>query len=171
MSIYATWLALDGDEGHTDDCAAYIETPPGSRCFEHTGKPCNCPARLDQPIVYRGSNASPSHDDARGGYVMVCAIPNHCHPDVRDEVLRAWELYPEPWSPEPSPAQIEREARISAADRFRAPVEFLRLSVREHPDTYGFEHDQGEACVILERRHVESLRDTLTQWLEAKERY
>ncbi len=52
MSIYATWLSIDeDDEG------------------------------LGAPYLYYGSHVFPSADDARGGWLYLCAIPGHISSD------------------------------------------------------------------------------------------
>lgn len=92
MSIYATWLSL-GDDEHEDGCAVYVEDPPGSDCFEFSGRPCSC-GTPRAPIVYEGSHVLPSPGDRRGGYIDVAAIPNHIERDGRDDdgegALKDW---------------------------------------------------------------------------------
>jgi hypothetical protein len=95
---------------------------------------------LGSPWVYQGSHVLPSADDRRGGSIDVAAIPDHITRDGRDE----------------------------------GPHDWLRLSVdSEDSDT---QHDGkpyvagGRAVVVLDRRQVEELRDTLSAWLDAEER-
>lgn len=136
MSIYATWLCLDGDDHDVDRCAAYYDS--GDRIFEFTGKPCDCgAAKKSQPIIYKGSHVLPSDDDPRGGHVFVCAIPDHITRDGRDDAPEG------------------------------ALKDWLRLSVDADGASY---HGGAQAEVVLDRPLVEQLRDTLTHWLEAKER-
>lgn len=90
------------------------------------------------PLIYQGSHVNPADDDPRGGDVDIAAIPDHCHPSVRG-------------TGEDGP-----------------PVEFLRLSVTEHDDTYG-ERQPGSGTVVLNRRHAEEIRDLLTTWLDRSE--
>jgi hypothetical protein len=159
VSIYATWLTI-GDDEHEPECAKYrllgeypldkAFTVPGGSMYISAGKlervyarvpGAACTCSNSAPIIYRGSHVSPSEDDPRGGSVDFAAIPNFCHPSVRGT------------DTDDGP-----------------PVEFARLSVVEDPSTYGHEQAVGSANVILERAQVKRLRDTLTQWLESKDR-
>lgn len=156
MSIYATWLHLDADDEHEDVCNRYVTTtekealasgryawfnPSSARgegyaVYDDT-RACSC---LNKgPLVYHGSHVNPDDAGQRGGSLAVCAIPNHCHPDVRG---------------------------TGSDDGPR--VEFIRFSLVEHEDTYhGLE--PGQATVVLDRASVERLRDTLNNWLDADE--
>lgn len=149
MGIYATWLAIDNDEHETecarwvrckaDDPAARMEAWDGRHFREDREARCTCDK--NGPLVYQGSHVNPDAEDARGGYLLACAIPNHCHPSVR--------------------ANMGDDG---------PPVEFLRLSMGEDAATYkGLE--PGHATLVLERAQVERLRDTLTDWLDTRERY
>ncbi len=90
------------------------------------------------PIVYQGSHVNPSEDDPRGGALLVCGIPDHCHPDARGR-----------------------------DDDLGRPVEFLRLFAAEDPATYrGME--PGEATLVLDLTQVTELRDTLTWWIDSR---
>jgi hypothetical protein len=136
VSIYGTWLSFSDDE-HADGCAVYVETSPG--VFEFSGEPCDC-GTPDAPIVYEGSHVLPSDSDRRGGDVDVAAIPSFIERDGRSDgeagTLKDW----------------------------------LRLSVANPPST--LMHDGrpyvsgGRAAVVLDRRQVQRLRDTLTAWLD-----
>ncbi|GGK61659.1 hypothetical protein Sme01_03440 [Sphaerisporangium melleum] len=107
MSIYATFLALDGDD-------------------------------QPSPLVYRGSHINPTSDDPRGGALLMCGIPDHCHPDARGSI-----------------------------DDPGRPVEFLRLFAKEDPATYQGQA-QGEATLVLDLAQVTELRDTLTWWIDSR---
>jgi hypothetical protein len=149
VSIYATWLHLAADEEHEAGCTRWVPsahkaddfgwkmlTPDGKTWDYDPSQDCSC-GELG-PLVYHGSHINPTLNGARGGYLEVGAIPDHCHPDTRD-----------------------------GGDP--APVEFLRIGIGEHPSTYhGMQ--PGDATVVLDRHHVERLRDTLTQWLDVDER-
>lgn len=151
MGIYATWLAID-DGDHPLTCATWKRASRkqaeesrrmafdyDGRYYMPSGDACDCPNK--PPLIYQGSHVNPSDDDPRGGYLLACAIPNHCHPDVR----------------------------FDNHDDEGAPVDYLRLSMGEDPSTYhGME--PGHATLVLGRAQVEKLRDTLTQWLDAEER-
>ena len=117
MGIYATWMSIT-DDNHELTCATWKKATAAEvksastravdgngRSFVPSGLPCDCPDKA--PLIYQGSHVSPDETDARGGFVYVCAIPNHCHPDSR-----------------------------MGSDEGK-PVEFLRLSVREDRATYG----------------------------------
>lgn len=141
MSIYATWLMLDGSD-HVDGCAVYVETEPGS--FEFSGRECDCNRGMrEAPIVYEGSHVLPSTDDRRGGYVEVGGIPDFIERDGRDDAqgygLKDW----------------------------------LRIGIGALPSIEQYEGgpyvEGGHATVVLERRQVEELRDTLAEWLEREE--
>lgn len=157
MSIYASWLHLHAHDEHEDTCARWVEAtedearqrgrymisdgPRDTDRFSVYEEERSCTCGNEGPIVYQGSHVNPRADDLRGGSLEVGVIPNHCHPDVR-----------------------------GAASDEGPPVEFLRVSMTEHPDTYhGLE--PGSATLVLERGQVERLRDTLTSWLEADERW
>jgi hypothetical protein len=137
MSIYATWLSLSAGN-HEDGCAVYVEDPPGSACFEFSGKPCDC-GTPRAPLVYEGSHVLPSDSDRRGGGIDVAGIPDFIERDGRDDAqgsgLKDW----------------------------------LRMSVHSDPSTETYEGEPyvrgGDADVVLDRRGVEELRDTLTAWL------
>lgn len=178
MSIYATWLALDGDDEHKHpECAAYKEDPEINGVWEFTGEPCNCPARFEQPLVYRGSHVLPKDDDQRGGFVMVCSIPNHIQRSVGVCPLAREHTYK--MLPGPSDLALRME-RVEDCPHdcgldgvLLSPQglhDFLRLSVRQDSATYGTPM-QGDATVLLDRNLATRLRDTLTTWLDAKERW
>ncbi|QES53156.1 hypothetical protein DEJ51_01880 [Streptomyces venezuelae] len=122
MSIFATWLLLAED----GDAAA--------------------------PLVYRGSHVNPADSDPRAGLLEVAAIPNHCHPRVRD-----LDTAPD--------ARVPAEAPPVEG----LPVEYLRVAVAQSAGTFpgGL---PGHATVIIDRAQVERLRDTLTEWLDTDER-
>lgn len=94
----------------------------------------------DGPIVYEGSHILPSNDDRRGGSVYVCGIPDHITRDGRDDAPEG------------------------------ALKDWLRLSVHNVDSTEQYEGKPyvkaGDAAVVLTRRQVERVRDTLTGWLE-----
>lgn len=152
MSIYATWLSID-DHDHKPECAHWepcseheaeaariTMVTSDGRCFRWVPDVA-CTCGSPPPLVYQGSHVVPSQDGPRGGSVSFCAIPNFCHPSVRG----------------------------TDADT-GPPVDYARLWVTEDPATYGHgEHGNG-AVVVLDRKQVERLRDTLTLWLETDER-
>lgn len=151
MSIFSTWLCID-DNDHEPTCGVYERMPPGQEWSDGASMQVGDDAfyrRVDKPctcpnkppLIYQGSHVNPADDGPRGGSVDVAAIPNHCHPSVR----------------------------FSDEDE-GPPVEFLRLSLREDVDTYG-EPMPGYAQVVLDRRQVETLRDTLNNWLKTEERW
>ena len=107
MSIYATLLALDGDD-------------------------------QQPPIVYQGSHVNPSEDDPRGGVLLVCGIPDHCHPEARGR-----------------------------DDDSGRPVEFLRLFASEDEATYQGS-EPGQATLVLDLAQVTELRDTLNWWIDSR---
>lgn len=149
VGIYATWLSLD-DDGHEVGCARWVRCSakhPEARMQTWDGKhfrednAARCTCGNDAPLIYQGSHINPDETDPRGGYLFACAIPNHCHPSVR----------------------------MDANTDEGVAVEYLRLSMGEHHTTYhGME--PGHATLVLEREHVERLRDTLTTWLDSRER-
>jgi len=142
VSIYGTWLTIEDARLWAEEMAdAGIEAG-----IINDGGPVDDfealdPDHLDAPIVYEGSHILPSNEDRRGGSVEVAAIPNH----------------------------IERHDRPELPDG--ALKDWLRLGVtskdgseqREDGRPY---QEGGDAMVILHRRHVERLRDCLTNWLE-----
>lgn len=150
MSIFATWLSID-DHNHTPACAVYERMPAGRGWDDGAAMAADgvfyhrvdkpCTCGHRPPIIYQGSHVNPADDHLRGGSVDIAAIPNHCHPCVRGTLT------------DDGP-----------------PVQFLRLSVSEDPTTYG-EPQPGYAQVVLDRVQVEKCRDTLTHWLETKERF
>lgn len=83
MSIYGSMSAPD-DSDHEDGCAIYVEDPPGSGCYEFSGKPCDC-GQPDAPLVYQGSHVLPSDTDKRGGVVDIAFIASHVTRDGRDD--------------------------------------------------------------------------------------
>lgn len=156
MSIYASWLDIDDTE-HERTCDVYerIGTAPSwpeGAALSTEGEDGEtiyyrrvdkpCTCNNPAPIIYQGSHINPADDHPRGGSVDIAAIPNHCHPDVRG----------------------------SGEDDTRFPVEFLRLSVGEDETTY-HGGNPGYATVVFDRAQVEKIRDTLTAWLDAKERW
>jgi hypothetical protein len=118
VSIFATWL-LPAEDG---DSAA--------------------------PVVYQGSHVNPADDHPRAGWLEVAAVPNHCHPDVRGEVL-------------------DERSREGTRE---LPVEFLRMSPGQSSETYAGSRP-GQATVILDRSHAERLHDMLGDWLSTTERW
>ncbi|MFB9365045.1 hypothetical protein [Kitasatospora albolonga] len=115
MSIYATWLLFAVDG----------DAPP--------------------PLAYRGSHLNPADHHPRDGRLELAAIPDHCHPLVRDPALSAGA------SEQPAPL----------------PVDFVRLSLTR-PAATNEEHPASETTtVILDRSQVELLHRTLGEWLEA----
>ncbi|HEY9375014.1 hypothetical protein [Streptomyces sp.] len=93
MSIYATLFSID-DDGHELTCAHYAKTSREEA--EDSGRmvvsgdayyrwdataDCTCGNR--PPIIYQGSHINPALQNARGGWLLVCGIPDHCHPDAR----------------------------------------------------------------------------------------
>jgi hypothetical protein len=143
LSIYATWLSID-DQSHTiGECAQYVAiTRDAARAggeYAVSGDrfwlrdrtiPCSCGQRA--PIIYQASHINPSAEDPRGGAVLFCGIPNHCHPSVR------------------------------GTDTDDGPsVDYGRLSVHQ---------DNGESgAVVLDRKQITDLRDTLTEWLDSRD--
>ncbi|MEV4672698.1 hypothetical protein AB0K34_13670 [Actinomadura sp. NPDC049382] len=150
MSIYSTWLTID-DNDHATHCAVYERMPAGDDWPDGAVMVAGgifyrrteqaCTCGNPPPLVYQGSHVNPSQDGPRGGGVDVAAIPNHCHPQVRGTLT------------DDGP-----------------PVEFVRLSVAEDETTYGGPQP-GYAQVVLDRAQVERLRDTLTNWLDTRERW
>lgn len=138
MSIYATMLTLSEDE-HEDGCAVYVETPPGSGCFDFSGKPCSC-GTPRAPIVYEGSHVLPSDTDRRGGGIDVALIPDFITRDGRDD------------------AQGE-----GLKDWLRLSVHCVPSTVLYEGKPY---RPGGDAAVVLDRPLVAELRDTLTAWLD-----
>jgi hypothetical protein len=134
VSIYATWLTLDDD--HNDTCAVWREVTKAEYEASRTdpnvdiwhwitdagdhyqmrdpAKRCDCGGN-EPPLIYRGSHVNPADDDPRGGFVMVCVIPDYCHPDT----------------------YVQQDGRTVHDETKAKPVEYLRLSVREHETTYG----------------------------------
>ena len=138
MSIYGTFLTLSDDD-HEDGCAIYVENPPGSSCFEFSGKPCSC-GTPRAPIVYEGSHILPSDDDRRGGEVQLASIPDFITRDGRDDAkgdgLKDWLRL--------SVCSLNSEMQYQGAPYVTA----------------------GQADVVLSRSLVKELRDALTGWLE-----
>ena len=139
MSIYAS-LAAPCDD-HSVKCDVYVEDPPGSRCYEFTDAPCTCGLKA-APIVYEGSHVLPSDDDRREGSIDLALIPGH----------------------------IEREGR-PAVSEWSPPHPWLRLGIYTASSREQYEGKPyvsgGHATVVLDRRQVEQVRDTLTEWLES----
>lgn len=114
MSIYATIFDLDDDNHEPGECAVFEEVPKEAggwdaatadgHFWRRVEAPCTCGNR--PPLIYRGSHVNPSTEDPRGGVLLVCGIPDHCHPAAR------WD---------------DEEGR---------PVEFLRFSAHEAPTTF-----------------------------------
>jgi hypothetical protein len=132
MSIYGSLPAPADDEHDVENCAYYVEDPPGSGCFEFSGEPCDC-GQADAPLVYQGSHVLPSEGDERRGYVDIACIPAH---------VRYWRDNPN--------APVESEPN-------GPPEPFLRFGV-------------NEGTVVLTRRNVEQVHETLAWWLEATKR-
>jgi hypothetical protein len=140
---------IDDDATH-DGCARWVRTTrkkameSGRGSFHLDGKAyvydpskaCTC--NDYGPYVYAGSHINPNTDDPHGGHVLVCGIPDYCHPDVRGS------------------ANPEADGK---------PVNFVRLSVGEDPATYHGMYP-GQATVVLDRAQVKRLRKTLTEWLK-----
>ncbi|MCX4808373.1 hypothetical protein ACFWWM_07665 [Streptomyces sp. NPDC058682] len=118
MSIFATWLLLAED----GDGAA--------------------------PLVYQGSHVNPADDHPRAGWLEIAAVPNHCHPGVRNQ------------EPAAAAAPVAAEA---------LPVEYLRVSLAQSAGTCP-DGRPGRATAILDRAQVERLHATLAEWLAADER-
>lgn len=148
MSIYATLLAIDDYRHDCVLCAKYRETPdstPGAwsamtsdgRYWVHD-EAARCTCGSPPPLIYRGSHVNPSESDPRGGVLLVCGIPDHCHPDAR------WD-----------------------EDDDGKPVEFLRLFASEDEATHGGS-DPGQATLVLDLAQVIELRDTLTEWIDSR---
>lgn len=138
MSIYGTWLNLADDE-HEEGCAIYAEDPPGSSVFEFSGKPCDC-GTPRAPIVYEGSHVLPSEDDPRGGGIDVAGIPDFITRDGRDDAPEG------------------------------ALKDWLRISM-DNPPSHSLREGSpcvpaGRSVLLLDRRGVTELRDTLTAWLD-----
>jgi len=119
MSIYATWPLLAADTA------------------------------ANAPLVYQGSHVNPDSGHERAGWLEIAAIPNHCHPEVRNRDMTA---------PAPTP---DRLAQLG--------VEYLRLSVGQGPGSAS-PALSGAATVVLDRSQVEQLCATLEAWLETNDR-
>jgi hypothetical protein len=136
LSIYATWLHLSDDD-HEDGCAIYVEVSPG--CFEFSGESCDCGIPR-APIRYEGSHVLPAQDAPRAGSVDVAGIPDHITRDGRDDApegaLKDW-LRLSVWN---APSELRRDGEPYVAG--------------------------GRGVVVLDRRSVAELRDTLTAWLD-----
>ncbi|GAA0853382.1 hypothetical protein ACFQVD_26630 [Streptosporangium amethystogenes subsp. fukuiense] len=143
MSIYATWLSIDDESHIIGECAQYARATAeearaaggyavsGDRYWlRDRSVACSCGQQA--PIIYEGSHINPSAEDPRGGAVLFCAIPNHCHPSVR------------------------------GTDTDDGPsVNYGRLAVYQ---------DDGESCtLVLDRKQIAQLRDTLTEWLDSRD--
>ncbi len=90
------------------------------------------------PLIDRGSHINPTAGDPRGGVLLVCGIPDHCHPDAG--------------------GRDDDEGR---------PVEFLRLFASEDPATYqGME--PGQATLIFDLEQVIKIRDMFTWWIDTR---
>lgn len=83
MSIYCSSLMFSDDD-HTHGCAFYVEDPPGSDCYEISGRPCDCGIPT-APLIYQGSHVLPSDSDSRGGDVEIADIPDFIRRDGRDD--------------------------------------------------------------------------------------
>jgi hypothetical protein len=159
VSIYATQFTISDDE-HEPSCAKYRligEYPPGEAFTVEGGAmyvtagdlervyarvpEASCTCGNPAPLVYQGSHVNPADGDPRGGSLSLAAIPNFCHPSVRG---------------------------TDAEDG--APVEFLRVDMAEDEATY-HGGNPGYATVVLDRAQVVKVRDGLTAWLDAKERW
>ncbi len=136
MSIYATTLVLADDE-HEGGCAILAEVEPG--LFDFSGKPCDC-GTPRAPLVYEGSHVLPSGDFRRGGSLDLACIPDFITRDGRDDAQGS------------------------------GPKDWLRLSMTCVESTTFYEGRPyvaaGSATLVLNRRHVTELRDSLTAWLE-----
>lgn len=97
---------------------------------------------VGSPYVYQGSHVVPRDGDPRGGWLEFGSIPNHCHPDAD-----------------------------RGSDDMTHRVEFVRLGIREDKSTYRHDDNNDSATVVLDRRQVTKLRDVLTTWLDAEERW
>lgn len=136
MSIFASTLAFDADD-HRLGCAYYIERESG--IFELSGKPCDCRAQWDQPILYRGSHVYPNPDD-RGGSFDLGTIPGH----------------------------IAESGGFDERHEHGCHRPFLRVGVTDpfggrYPEAAA---PPSTADVVLDERQVGELRDYLTSWLE-----
>jgi hypothetical protein len=148
VSIFATLFELDDDNHDWPECAKYVQTQdstPGA--WSAAGNDGRYWVRNDKaaftcgnppPLVYRGSHVNPSVGDPRGGVLLVCGIPDHCHPDAR------WD-----------------------EDDDGRPVEFLRLFASEDETTDGGS-DPGQATLVLDLKQVTELRDALTEWIDSR---
>ncbi|GII89013.1 hypothetical protein Ssi03_70030 [Sphaerisporangium siamense] len=130
MSIYATLFCLDADNHEPGQCAVWREVPKSAgrwdaattdgRYWVRVDAACTC--GNGAPLIYQGSHVNPSEIDAPGGSLLVCGIPDHCHPDVR------------------------------GTDDAGRPVEFLRVFASEDERTYrGGEPGQATLILDLEQ--------------------
>lgn len=96
MSIFTTLMAIDDDGHEPGVCARYVEATReaayacgrmavayGFHYVYEDGVACTCGNLA--PIIYRGSHVNPTQEDPRGGYLLVCGIPDHCHPSAVDD--------------------------------------------------------------------------------------
>lgn len=145
MSIFATILSIDDHYHEPDVCTKYVEVTSDAgwgaatsdgRYWQRVEGSCTCGNRA--PLVYQGSHVNPVEDGPRGGALLVCGIPDHCHPDAR-------------WGD----------------DDHGKPVPFLRLSAYEDETTFQG-GDPGQATLVLDLAQVVQLRDTLTEWIDTR---
>lgn len=142
MSIYATTLSFDGED-HEDACASYVQTGP--TVWQWSGLPCNCSARMQRPIAYRGSHVYPDPSpEARDGAVFdLGVIPGH---------IADGGGYDE--AHEHSQIACHRPfLRVSFCDPFGG----------HYPDDDDAAPSNG--TIILDATQVEELRDDLTDFL------
>lgn len=106
-------------------------------CWHIGDAPCDC-GTPNAPIIYEGSHVLPSDDDRRGGWLEVGAIPGFITRDGRDDGNGLWDWLRIGIGALPSLEQYQGKPYMAA----------------------------GQATVVLTRRQVQQLRDTLTSWLE-----
>lgn len=148
MSIYGTWLSIHDERqvaaelaDHGIDHGVICDDGPVDDLAELPED------LLDAPIVYEGSHVLPSDGDRRGGSVEVAAIPNHIErpdrPELPEGALKDW---------------------LRLAVRSVDSESWCQGEWRSGPYVEG-----GDATVLLTRRQVTRLRDTLTSWLDRPE--
>lgn len=149
MSIYATWLHLTAHDEHEVDCSRWVMADPGEDW------------RMEKFSDGSHWNYDPSLPCSCGELGPLVYHGSHVNPALEGERGGTLEVGA-------IPNHCHPDAR--GADDPGAPVEFLRICLTEDPRTYhGME--PGDATVVLDRAHVERLRDTLTRWLDSDERY
>lgn len=140
MSIYGTVVSLD--LSHADSCNMWVEDGDSLAYSLDESRPCTC-GLPDAPLVYQGSHVLPGPDDRKGGWLDLAVIPDHITRDNHPE---------------------GREGQRKS---------YLRLLIGSPDSDTLYEGKPyipgGDAALILHRRHVERLRDAMTNWLEAEE--